>query len=219
MSSDSYEITIEDAQDIAQWVSTNNGQDTPLVGLEEKLLALLLHAQHIHDQAIENDAFRQVGKRPLMRLRNTLQKTLDALDNTPVNLEFIDPVLDERSVDPSSQSDLRGMLRRAIKVINQNSELMLDRHDPDGKLPRKMRSHPKGISSVGLREMVELLRGFWEHEIEYSFTADFDNELNECGNHGELVPKSLAAKFICYSAKLIDPNYNAEACSNAMRPR
>ena len=215
------EITINDAHDIARWVVGDDGSSHPLIGKEDKLLEALLCAQRAHREALELDSFRHNQVHAVTRLRNALQNALDALDDTPVNLAFFDPDLDERYTDPNSKRDLRALLCRALEFLKDNGEVsdLMNRQDQDGKLPRAIRSHPQKVKSVGLRAVVESLFEFWDRETDLPFSDDFEKPLNSDGNEGILVPKGLAAKFVFFAAFRIDPNYTAQACSNAMRPR
>ena len=89
----------------------------------------------------------------------------------------------------------------------------------DGKLPRAVRSHPDRINSVGIRAVVDILFDFWDRETRLPFSDDFEKPLTDRGEDAALKPKGLAAKLVFEVARLIDPAYTAEACSNAMRRR
>ncbi len=226
MSGDDYEITMDDAHEIVRRVVGNDGV-SPLIGKEEKLYKALLHTQRVHKEALDIDTLRRDHKPQVTKLRNALKKALKELDDTPINLTFFDPELDELYTDPNSQRDLRGLLRRALKLLKDKDEAegelhyLMDRRGPDGKVPRAVRSHLDKISTVGIRAVVEVLRHFWNHETDLPFLDDFEKSLDDRGKDGPLKPKGLAAKFVYETARLIDPDYTytAEACSNAMRPR
>ncbi len=218
MSGDDYEITMDDAHEIVRRVVGNDGV-SPLIGKEEKLYKALLHTQRVHKEALDIDTLRRDHKPQVTKLRNALKKALKELDDTPINLTFFDPELDESYFNPDSKRDLRGLLCRAVKVLKEEVPLVLERRDHDGKLPRSIRSHREKIRSVGIRAVVETLFDFWSRETGLPFSDDFEKSLDDRGEDGPLEPKGLAAKFVYETARLIDPDYTAEACSNAMRPR
>lgn len=216
---DDYKITMDDAEEIARRVVSADGNSKPLIGKEAKLLEALLRAQRSHSEALEIDAFRGDIPRHTTKLEKALSKALEALDDSQVNLAFFDPGLDERYIDPNSKRDLRGLLRRALKVLKEETPLVSDRRDQDGKLPRAIPSHREKIRSVGIRAVVGILFDFWNRETGLPFSDDFEKSLDERGEDGPLKPKGLAARFVYETARLIDPDYTAEVCSNAMRPR
>jgi hypothetical protein len=82
-----------------------------------------------------------------------------------------------------------------------------------------VRSHPDKINSVGIRAVVDTLSDFWGRETRLSFSDDFEKSLDDRGEEGILKPTGLAAKLVYETARLLDPAYTAEVCSNAMRPR
>ena len=227
MSVDHFEITEDDADEIVRRVTDEDGV-APLKGKEEALLKVLIEAQRRHDEALEIDTWRREHPKAVKKLRKALQTALEAVEETDVNFAIDDPELDESYINPDSRHDLRGMLRRALSQLEENDEdvpvsddlhSLLDRHDSNGKIPRKVRSHPDGISSVGIRDIVECLYNFWSLETDLPFSDDFYKPLDDDGNEAELKPKGLAAKLVYETARLIDPGYTADACSNAMRPR
>ena len=227
MSVDQFEITIDHAQEIVRRVANDDGH-APLVGKEDALLKVLIEARRRHSEALEVDMWRREHPKSVAKLRKALQTAFRALEETDVNLAFIDPELDERYTDPNSQRDLRGMCRRALRQLEQkdtnkgrhySGELssLLNRHDSEGRLPRKVRSHPEDISSVGIRATVEVLFHFWDCETDLPFSDDFEQSITDEGEDGPRAPFGLAAKFVLETAQLIDPGYTAEPCSYAMR--
>jgi len=219
MSGDDYEITMDEACEVAHRVVNADGNSRPLAGKETELFETLLCAQRVHDEAIKIDTFRRESPKSLAKLEEALQKALVALDETGVNLTLFDPDLDESYTDPNSRRDLPALLRRALKVIKEEIPFCLNRRDLDDKLPRAVRNHPDKVNSVGIRAVVEILFDFWNRETGLPFSDDFEKPLNDRGEEAALKPKGLAAKFVYQSARLIDLDYTAEACSNAMRPR
>ena len=227
MSAEQFEITIDHAREIVRRVADDDGH-APLVGKENDLLKVLIEARQRHSAALEADMWRREHPKSVVKLRKALQTAFLAMEETDVNLAFYDPELDERYTDPNSQRDLRGMLRRALRQLEEkdpnnvhpySGELssLLNRRDPDGKYPRKVRNHPEDISSVGIRAIVEVLFHFWDCETDLPFTDDFEQSITGEGEDGPRVPLGLAAKFVLETAQLIDPEYTAEPCSYAMR--
>ena len=219
MNGDDYKITMDDARELARRVVSGDGTSRPLVGKETELFETLLRAQRAHCEALELDTFRRVHPQSVRKLRKALQNALDALEETDVNLALVDPDLDESYTDPNSRRDLQGLLRRALKVMDEEIPFDLDRRDQDGKSPRAVRSHPDKINSVGIRAVVDTLSKFWGRETGLPFSDDFEKPLDDRGEEATLKPKGLAAKFVFETARLLDPAYTAEVCSNAMRPR
>ena len=118
MSVERFEITIDHAREIVRRVANDHGH-APLVGKENELLKVLIEARRRHSEALEADMWRREHPKSVVKLRKALQTAFLAMEETDVNLAFYDPELDERYTDPNSKRDLRGMLRRALRQLEE----------------------------------------------------------------------------------------------------
>lgn len=207
-------FTIEDARAIASLVVRHEGDTAPLLGKEEALLHAMRRAEVDHDEALELDKARSELRAGARRLRKKLQSALDALEGTNVNLAALDPALDLSFTEPENDRDLRGLLRRAIRGVDEEIGFVTYR---DRASSRAIRSHPERVRSDGLRALVAVLFDFWVRETELPFSDEFTDA--EDKTPGKKVPVSPAAKLVYHVAKSVDHHYTSEHCSAAMRPR
>lgn len=205
-------------------------KEKPLKGKEKELLTALRKAEHEHNQALLFDKYSEEPTPQEAALTNNkLKAALKALDETKFDLALIDEDLDHRDTEPNSDRDLRGLLRRAIEVIDAfvNSDVHRSRASS-----RALRNHPDRVRSVGLQEFVNELNDFWLSEIGTDFKAEFvtvfvkteyspksDGESDPDLDKGNLVPTSPAAVLVLTVAQCIDGNYSGAHCENAMRSR
>jgi len=210
-------FTLQDAELIAEKVNllASAGSDGPLAGKEAKVLDAIRRAELAHDAALELATALPGAKQDAIKLRKHLAAALQALNETTINLAAFDPVLDQSFQETDANSDLPGLLRRAIRAV----DCFL------GELPandtRRIRSQSSSDNSVhpktdGLKALVAVLYDFWSEETALPFREEIDVLVEGDGRKRAASPALL---FVLEVARSVDPAYTIEQCSNAMRPR
>jgi hypothetical protein len=209
-------FTLQDAELIAEKVNllASAGSDGPLAGKEAKILDAIRRAERAHDAALELASALPDAKKDAVKLRKHLAAALQALSATTINLAAFDPVLDQSYQKADADSDLPGLLRRAIRAVDSFLDEM-----PENETRRVRSKQP--LASVppktdGLKALVAVLYDFWSEETALPFSEDIDVRVEGDGRKHAASPALL---FVLEVARSIDRAYTIEQCSNAMRPR
>lgn len=211
-------------------------RDTPLIGKESSLFEAMKRAEQAHRDALGIEAAAPRQRTANRKLLKALESALHALENSSVNLAMIDLDLDRSYEEPDSNRDLRGLLKRAVAGLRADEHLIPTTTDRSLRTPMKDDAGKEvRVKTSGLKALVGVLFDYVRSETDIPWSDQSDEDGSIVNNGVRLAKKlkasrktrstvkkraSAPALMMVYEvARLIDPGYTVDQCSNAMRPR
>ncbi|ESZ05400.1 hypothetical protein X736_19720 [Mesorhizobium sp. L2C089B000] len=216
--------------------------DTPLVGKESSLFEAMKRAEQAHRDALAVKAAAPLQRTANRKVRKALEAALSAVENSSVNLAMMDLDLDRSYEEPDNNRDLPGLLRRAVAGLKANEHLIATTTDRSLRAPLKDdEGRDVRVKTSGLKALAGVLFDYVRTETDLPWSDQWEEDESVANNGMKLAkklrkkqnalrkekptqaskkkPSALSSMLVYEVARLIDPGYTHDQCSQAMRPR